>query len=87
MARKAKAPVVAPPSCGMRRFVMRRDEDVSGTSGTGDVAEGVVFSNGTVSLAWVSHLQSCAYYQSLDVLEKIHGHQGKTHIVFVDVNE
>jgi len=84
MARKPKTPT---PVCGMRRFVMRRDEDVSGTSGTGDVAEGVVFSNGTVSMAWMSHLQSCAYYQSLTVLEAIHGHQGKTHIVFVDSHE
>lgn len=35
-------------------FVLERDQDVSGVSGVGTVAEGVVFSDGTVSLRWTS---------------------------------
>lgn len=81
-----KQVTVLPPASksDMRRFVLRREEDVSGTSGTGVVAEGVVFSNGTVALTWITHLQSVAFYQSLDVLEKVHGHGGKTVVIFVD---
>lgn len=35
----------------IRRFILR-SEDVSGTSGTGVVAEGVEFSNGQVAIHW-----------------------------------
>jgi len=36
-----------------RTFVLHRDEDVSGVSGTGVVAEGVVFSDGAVVVRWL----------------------------------
>lgn len=68
----------------MRRFNLVREEDVSGTSGTGVVAEGVVFSGGQVALTWLTYLTSMAFYGSLDVLEKVHGHGGKTRVVFID---
>ena len=68
----------------MRRFVLERSEDASGVSGTGIVAEGVIYSNGFVGLTWLSHLASHAFYHSLDVMEAIHGHGGKTKIVFID---
>ena len=37
-----------------RRFELHRDDDVSGVSGTGVVAEGVLFSSGRVALEWLS---------------------------------
>lgn len=67
-----------------RRFVMVRSEDVSGVSGTGVVAEGTVFSNGAVAYTWLTHLQTMAWAPSIDVLKNIHGHGGKTKIVFID---
>ena len=39
---------------GMRRFVMRREFDVSGVSGTGIVLEGVHFSTGVVVIHWLT---------------------------------
>lgn len=68
----------------MRRFVLRRIEDVSGTSGTGIVAEGVVFTNGYCALTWLTPLSSLAFYHSIDVLEKIHGHDGRTVLEHID---
>ena len=65
---------VAPP----RRFVLDRAEDVTGTSGTGVVAEGVVFSDGTVVIHWCVKLRSTAIYDSMDDLVAIHGHNGST---------
>ena len=39
---------------GMRTFVMRREFDVSGVSGTGTVVEGVLFSTGVVVVHWLT---------------------------------
>lgn len=63
-----------------RLFVLERTEDVSGTSGTGVVAEGVEFSNGTCVLHWLTQLQSVAIYDNLRVLESVHGHDGHTKV-------
>lgn len=70
-----------------KRFLLVREEDVSGTSGTGVVAEGIQFTNGTAVMTWLSPLQSVSLFQSIDVLKAIHGHDGRTHVVFVDKEE
>lgn len=70
-----------------RRFLLVRDEDVSGTSGTGIVAEGVLFSTGKTVLAWTTKYTSVAVYDSLAEMEAIHGHQGRTSIEWVDDEE
>ena len=67
----------------MRRFVLNRDEDVSGMSGTGLVAEGVVFSDGTAVLRWTVEYKSTCVYDSVDDLIAIHGHQGSTQVVWL----
>ena len=68
----------------MRRFVLRRDEDVSGMSGTGIVAEGCEFSSGLVTMTWLSHFTSVVFYQNIKEVDTIHGHEGRTHVVFLD---
>ena len=65
----------------MRPFWLRRVEDESGVSGVGLVAEGVVFSNGWCALTWLTDHESVAFYPSLEEVETIHGHDGKTKIV------
>lgn len=65
-----------------RLFVLVRDEDVSGTSGVGVVAEGVEFSNGTCVLHWISQMESVEICANLHVVEAIHGHGGRTKVVF-----
>lgn len=62
----------------MRTFKLVRTTDVSGVSGTGIVAEGVEFSSGKCSLAWVTQYRSVAVYDSIHELEAIHGHDGAT---------
>ena len=66
----------------VRTFHLLRLEDESGVSGTGCVAEGAVFSNGWVALMWVSDTPSVAVYQSIEAVEAVHGHGGKTQLVF-----
>ena len=65
----------------MQAFHLQRLEDVSGVSGTGRVAEGVVFSNGLVALTWLSEHPTVAVYPSLEAVEAIHGHDGRTQVV------
>lgn len=65
----------------IRKFHLQRIEDESGVSGTGRVAEGVVFSNGWVAMTWLTRHTSGAFYTSLHEVEKIHGHSGKTKVV------
>lgn len=72
------------PETAMRRFILRRIEDVSGTSGVGVVAEGVVFSTGFVALTWLTPLSSMAFYHSPDVMVAIHGHESKTVLEYID---
>lgn len=68
-----------------RRFVLVRQEDVSGTSGTGIVAEGVEFSNGSVVIHWLSQLESIEVCANMHVVEAIHGHGGRTTVEWADL--
>ena len=68
----------------MRRFVLNRADDKTGTSGTGIVAEGVQLSSGQVVLTWLSPLNSVAVYANMNVAETLHGHQGATVVEWID---
>jgi hypothetical protein len=68
----------------MRRFHFNRVEDASGISGTGRVAEGVLFGNGLVALTWNSVHKCVNIYTSLAEMMAVHGHEGKTVLVWVD---
>jgi len=69
----------------MRRFVLVRNHDVSGVSGTGVVAEGVVFSDGRVALRWmVNGIHSIVVHQSIEDVITVHGHGGKTVVEWID---
>lgn len=57
-------------------------EDESGVSGTGIIAEGVEFTDGTVILRWVTGTKTTTIYDTIQDCEKIHGHQGKTQIIW-----
>lgn len=71
----------------MRRFMLVRDRDPSGVSGTGVVAEGVEFSSGWVVVHWPSSTPSTATYVSVDDVRRVHGHHGSTRVRWVDVVE
>lgn len=68
----------------MRRFLLRRIKDESGVSGTGNVAEGIVFTSGKAVLNWRTEHTSVAVYDSLEELMAIHGHDGKTVLAWID---
>lgn len=66
----------------MRTFHLQRDEDATGVSGTGKVAEGAEFTDGRCVLCWLGPVSSVAVYPNMKQLEAIHGHGGKTRAVF-----
>lgn len=66
----------------MKIFTLYRMEDETGISGIGLVAEGVQFSNGKCALTWLTEFSSVAIYDSIEVVDKIHGHNGKTKIIW-----
>ncbi len=68
----------------MKRFYLVRYEDESGVSGTGVIAEGVIFSNWHCHISWLTKHTSQGIYPNPDEMMNIHGHDGKTILVFVD---
>jgi hypothetical protein len=68
----------------MRLFDLVRDVDVTGMSGTGIVAQGVEFDDGTCVMRWVTTLRSTTVFDDATTLEAIHGHEGLTRIVWHD---
>ena len=60
-------------------FELVRDEDESGVSGTGVVAEGVILDHGACVVTWFNSLTVSVYTSPWEVID-IHGHGGKTRL-------
>jgi hypothetical protein len=71
----------------MRRFLMRRNVDVNGISGTGLVAMGVVFEDGPTVIRWRGQRPSTVVWNSFEDAMAVHGHNGATEFVFLDPEE
>lgn len=67
-----------------RRFHLQRDTDITGVSGTGHVADGVLWPDGSVSIRWRGDRPSTVFWDHLVHAEHVHGHQGATRIVWDD---
>lgn len=67
-----------------QRIRLNRKRDVSGVSGTGIVAYGVVWPDGSVTLRWDTQVRSTVMYDSLEDVQTITGHGGNTVIEWVD---
>ena len=71
----------------LRIFHVVREEDVSGVSGVGIIAEGVLWSNGHVDVRWLSIHKITEHAESVAEWVAVHGHEGKTRIVWDDEPE
>ena len=74
-----------------RTFVLYRDTDVTGISGTGPVADGVVYPDGVTVMRWRDVVgpnaergvrPTIVVHESPESVEALHGHGGKTRIVW-----
>jgi hypothetical protein len=68
----------------VKRFILCRDEDVSGLSGVGHVAEGVEFYDGVCAMRWKTSIKTTTVYDSIADLIAIHSHEGKTTVKWLD---
>jgi hypothetical protein len=71
----------------IKHFYFKRVEDVSGTSGTGVVARGVILPSGACVLEWLTFHSSIAIYKNIEDVEKIHGHEGRTLVILGDPDD
>jgi hypothetical protein len=67
----------------VRAYHLRRDQDVSGKSGTGRVAQVAVFDDGTAVVHWSGDktkaaVASTEVFSSVEDMMKVHGHEGRT---------
>lgn len=71
-----------------RVFILQRHLDPSGVSGVGPVAEGVEWSDGTVSLRWKGETPSTTFWQAgISAVEAVHGHGGATEVLYVTATD
>lgn len=68
----------------LRRFVLQRDRDDTGVSGTGVVAEGVLLTDGRVVLRWLGDRSSIVMWNDLRNVLAVHGHDGATRLRWLD---
>lgn len=79
----------------MRIFAVIRHEDVTGLSGTGVVAEGVEWHDGTVTMRWLDIDHESENYkrgvrpttvnhENIQSVEALHGHNGRTEVVWLE---
>ena len=73
------------PHHDFRRFHLYRHDDETGVSGTGIVAEGIQYQDGRISMRWcVNPARSTTAYDNAPDVTTIHGHDGKTEIIWID---
>ena len=79
----------------MKSFIVIRHTDVTGLSGTGVVAEGVEWSDGTVTMRWfdIDHdtpnykrgvRPTTVMHENIKSVEALHGHNGATDVMWFD---
>lgn len=75
----------------MRTFHLQRDVDMTGLSGTGRVADGCVFPDGTTVVRWREvegeHYErgvraTTVVFPNPEAVEALHGHEGATRLVW-----
>lgn len=77
-------PLKASSKDRLQEYQLQRNEDFSGVSGTGIVAEGIVMPSGKCIHEWSqSYVHSHNIYPNLASVEHIHGHEGRTIVKLV----
>lgn len=78
--------VVSPALFGPEAFALVRDVDETGVSGTGVVAWGVEFPDGTVVTRWcgtTTDVRQTCVWSSIAHVRTVHGHNGATRVVYL----
>jgi len=76
----------------MRTFILDREVDVTGISGSGVVAEGVEFSDGITVVRWLPAgtarptevKPTTVIFDNITHVLALHGHNGSTKVVYLE---
>lgn len=68
----------------MKRFLLNRLVDVSGTSGMGIIAEGCMLPNAKCIIQWHGKYNSLFIWYNIDSCLHINGHGGNTIVEWID---
>jgi hypothetical protein len=71
----------------MKTFYMLRHEDIHNNSGTGVVAEGVIFDDGSGAFTWLTDIKTVTVFMKISEVKRLHGHEGRTEIVIENVKK
>jgi hypothetical protein len=73
-----------------KRFILYRQHDETGVSGTGVVATGVVWPDGHAALRWKADdreaVSSTSVWSSIGDMLRVHGHGGLSKIFYLDAD-
>ncbi len=73
-----------------KRFILYRQQDATGVSGTGIVATGVVWPDGHAAMRWKADddaaASSTSVWSSVADLLQVHGHGGLSKIFYLDAD-
>lgn len=69
-------------------FVLARVEDVSGVSGTGIVANGILWPDGQAVIHWTGHQYptTTPHPGGMESVLAIHGHNGATRVIWKEID-
>lgn len=65
-------------------FHLQRHTDITGVSGTGRVADGVIWPDGATTIRWRGDRPSTVHWDHIAHAKAVHGHGGATEIVLDD---
>lgn len=65
----------------LQEFYLLRKKDVSGVSGLGIVARGVVLPSHRAILEWCTSHETFGLYDNLQQIRDLHGHEGATEVI------
>jgi hypothetical protein len=72
---------------GPRRFRLLRDRDATGVSGTGHIADGVLWNDGTAEVRWLGDWPTTQHHdRGHPSIHHIHTHGGGTRVEWLDSN-
>jgi len=68
----------------MKTFYLLRHRDVHGNSGTGVVAEGIIFDSGMCAMTWLTEYKTVTVFDKITTVKKLHGHGTLTEVIIED---
>lgn len=65
----------------MKSFYLLRHQDLHDNTGTGVVAEGIIFDSGMCAMTWLTKFPTVTVFRRITDVQKIHGHGGRTEVI------